>query len=137
MALVLDSPVAADTLVHSGSCHFQCFPAGEDEGVLLADPVAGDLEDLAADAGGLGCMRKIDAVGAGEPAGPFLYPSPAALLHDVVRSSGEQREDLVEYLPLQGWLVSLDGHQVIPSGSGADVFCGFPLGVRGVESDQD
>src|SRR5229473_1147834 len=91
MALVLDSPVAADTLVHSGSCHFQCFPAGEDEGVLLADPVAGDLEDLAADAGGLGCMRKIDAVGAGEPAGPFLYPSPAALLHDVVRSSGEQR----------------------------------------------
>src|SRR5216684_3681200 len=52
MALVLDSPVAADTLVHSGSCHFQCFPAGEDEGVLLADPVAGDLEDLAADAGG-------------------------------------------------------------------------------------
>src|SRR6266852_2252702 len=88
MAFVLDSPVAADTLVHSGSCHFQCFPAGEDEGVLLADPVAGDLEDLAADAGGLGCMRKIDAVGAGEPAGPFLYPSPAALLHDVVRSSG-------------------------------------------------
>src|SRR5271165_5795468 len=100
MAFVLDSPVAADTLVHSGSCHFPYFPAGEDEGVSLADPVAGDLEYLAADAGGLGCMREIDAVGASEPAGPFLYPSPAVFLHDVMRSSGEQRENLVEYLPL-------------------------------------
>jgi hypothetical protein len=31
----------------------------------------------------------------------------------------------------------LDGHQVIPSGSGADGFRSFPLGVRGVEGDQD
>ena len=68
MAFVLNSPVAADTVVNSGSCHFPWFPAGEDEGVLLADPVAGDLEYLAPDAGGLGCMREINAVGAGEPA---------------------------------------------------------------------
>ena len=31
----------------------------------------------------------------------------------------------------------LDGHQVVPSGSGADGFRGFPLGVRGVEGDED
>ena len=30
----------------------------------------------------------------------------------------------------------LDGHQVVPSGLPADGFCGFPLGVRGVEGDQ-
>ncbi len=31
----------------------------------------------------------------------------------------------------------LDGHQVVPSGFPADVFRGFPLGVRGVQGDQD
>ena len=55
----------------------------------------------------------------------------------VSRGSGEQWEYLVEYFPLQGRLVSLDGHQEIPSGLAADVFRGFPLGVRGVERDQD
>jgi hypothetical protein len=58
-------------------------------------------------------------------------------LHDVVRGSGEQWENLAEYLPLQGRLVSLDGHQVIPSGFGADVFRSFPLGVRCVDGDQN
>jgi hypothetical protein len=31
----------------------------------------------------------------------------------------------------------LDGHQVIPSGFGADVFRSFPLGVRCVDGDQN
>ena len=54
VAFVLYSPVAAGIPVHVGGGHLSCFPAGEDEGVFLADAAAGDLEYLTADHGGLG-----------------------------------------------------------------------------------
>jgi hypothetical protein len=53
MAFVLDSPMAADVPVHVGGGHLFCFPAGEDESMLLADAVAGYLEYLTADNCGL------------------------------------------------------------------------------------
>src|SRR6266700_211839 len=122
MALVLNSPVAAGMLVNVGSGHFPGFPACEDAGVFLADAIAGDLEYLAADEGGLAGVREIDAFCAGDPAGPSFYPAAAVFLCDMVRGLGEQRENFLEYCSLQGWLVSLDGHQVVPSGFPADVF---------------
>jgi hypothetical protein len=68
VAFVLDSPVAADVPVYVGGGHLSCFPAGEDQGVFLADAVAGDLEYLTADEGGLGGVREIDPFCAGDPA---------------------------------------------------------------------
>ena len=62
VAFILNSPVAADVPVHVRGIHLSCFPAGKDEGVFLADTVAGNLEDLTADECGLGGMREIDAV---------------------------------------------------------------------------
>jgi hypothetical protein len=41
MALVLDSPVAAGESADVGDGHLLCLPAGEDEGVFLADAAAG------------------------------------------------------------------------------------------------
>jgi len=130
MAFILNSPVVAGVPAHFGGGHFPGFPASEDEGVFLADAAAGDLEDL----------RRMKAAwaayGKSIPSAPesqqdhFFMRPPAVFFHDMVRSSGEQREHVAEYLPLQGRLVSLDGHQVIPSGFGTDVFRGFPLGVR-------
>ena len=70
MAFVLYSPVTAGVPVHVGGGHYFCFPAGEDEGVFLADPVPGYLEYLTADEGGLAGVREIDSFRAGDPAGP-------------------------------------------------------------------
>jgi hypothetical protein len=86
---------------------------------------------------GLAGVREINALCAGDPAGPSLYPAATVFPGDVVRGPGEQRENFLEYFSLQGWLISLDGHKVVPSGFSADVSRGFPLGVRGVEGDQD
>ena len=104
--------------------------------MFLADSVPGYLEYLTADEGGLAGVREIDSFRAGDPAGPSLDPAAVVFLCDVVRGFGEQREYFVEYFPVQGRLVSLDGHQEVPSGLPADVFRSFPLGVRGVERDQ-
>ena len=136
MAFVLDSPMAADVPVHVSGGHLFCFPASEDESMFLADAVAGYLEYLTADNGGLAGMREVDSFRTSDPAGPSFYPPAVAFLRDVVRGYAEQREYFVEYFSLQGRLVSLDGHQIVPSGLSADGFCGFPLGMRGVESDQ-
>src|SRR5271169_2677680 len=115
MTFVLDSPVTADVPVHVGGCHLFRFPASEDKSMFLADSAAGYLEYLSADNGGLACVREVDAFCAGDPAGPSFDPAAVVFLRDVVRGSGEQREYLVEYFPLQGRLVSLHGHQEIPS----------------------
>src|SRR5260370_34168330 len=116
MAFVLDSPMAADVQVHVGSGHLFCFPAGEDESILLADAAAGYLEYLTADNCSLAGVREVDAFCAGDPAGPSFDPAAVVFLRDVGRGSGEQPDDLVEYFPLQRRLVSLDGHQQIPPG---------------------
>jgi hypothetical protein len=137
MAFVLYSPVPAGVPVHVSGGHLFCCPAGEDEGVFLPDANAGYLEYLTADHCGLARVRKIDSLCAGNPAGPLPDPAAAAFLHDVVRGFAEQRENLTEYLPLQGRLISLDRHQVIPSGLPGDGIRSFPLGMRGVEGDQD
>src|SRR5882672_7456964 len=108
MAFVLDSPMAADVLVHVSGGHLFCFPASEDESMFLADAVAGYLEYLTADNGGLAGVREVDSFCAGAPAGPSFDPAAVVFLRDVVRGSGEQREYFVEYFPLQGRLVSLD-----------------------------
>ena len=50
------------------------LPAGEDQGVLLADPVAGYFEYRAADEDDLAGVREFDVFRAGNPAGPFLNP---------------------------------------------------------------
>jgi len=71
--------------------------------VFLADAVAGDLEYLAADEGGLAGVREIDAFCAGDPAGPSSYPAAAVFLRDVVRGLGQQWENFLEYFSLQGW----------------------------------
>src|SRR5438477_10765272 len=85
VAFVLYSPVAAGIPVHVGGGDLSCFPAGEDEGVFLADAAAGDLEYLTADHGGLAGVREIDSLCAGDPAGPLLDPAAATFLHDAVR----------------------------------------------------
>jgi hypothetical protein len=74
--------------------------------VFLADAVAGDLEYLSADEGGLAGVREIDAFCAGDPAGPSFYPAAAVFLCDVVRGLREQRKNFIEYCSLQRWLVS-------------------------------
>jgi hypothetical protein len=76
--------------------------------MFLADAVAGYVEYLTADNCGLKCVREVDSFCAGDPAGPSFDPAAVVFLRDVVRGSGEQREYLIEYFPLQGRLVSLD-----------------------------
>jgi hypothetical protein len=77
--------VAASVLVHVDGGHLFFFPAGEDEGVFLADTIAGDLEDLTADECCLAGVREIDAFRAGDPAGPPFDPAAAVFLRDVLR----------------------------------------------------
>ena len=108
VVFVLYSPVAADVPAHVGCRHFSGLPAGEDESVFLADPVSGDFEDVAADAGGLAGMREIDALCADDPAGPSFYPAAAVFLRYMRRGSAEQWADFLRYFPLQCGLVSLD-----------------------------
>ena len=74
--------------------------------MFLADAVAGYLEDLTADNGGLAGVREVDSFCASDPAGPSSDPAPVVFLRDVVRGSAEQREYFVEYFSLQGRLVS-------------------------------
>jgi len=81
-------------------------------------------------------VREFDSFGAGGPAGPSFYLAPGVFLNDVMGGIAEQWEDFVEYCPLQGWLVSLDGHQVVQFWFPADVLRSFALGVRGVEGDE-
>ena len=83
VALVLYFPVAAGIPVHVGGGHLSCFPAGESEGVFLADAAAGDLVYLSRSLAWLACG--IDSFCAGDPAGPLLDPAAAAFLHVVVR----------------------------------------------------
>src|SRR5450755_1622495 len=113
MAFVLDSPVAASVLVYVSGGHLSRFPAGEDQGVYLADAVAGDLGYVTADHGGLAGVREVYSLRAGDPAGPFLDLAAGVFFHDVVRGFAEQRENLAECFSLQGRLVSLDSHQVV------------------------
>src|SRR6266702_1467341 len=135
MILVLDSPVIPGLAVQVGCGHLLRISAGEHERLILADPGAGYIEYLAPDESGLGCVREIDSLRASDPAGPRLNISPGAFSHDVVRLRWEQWQDFVEYCPLQGWLVSLDPHQIIEPAL-MDVFRCFMLRVGGVDSDE-
>jgi len=76
--------------------------------MFLADTVAGYLECLTADNGGLAGVREGDSFCASDPAGPSFDPAAVVFLRDVVRGFAEQREYFVEYFSLQGRLVSLD-----------------------------
>ena len=59
MAFVLYSPVLPDVQVYIRGSQFAGLPAGEYEGVLLADPVTGYLEYLASDQGNPSGMREV------------------------------------------------------------------------------
>src|SRR5438477_6186812 len=120
VAFVFDPPMVSRVPVSVGSGHFIRLPTGEDQGVLLADPVAGYFEYFATDEDDLAGVREVDAFRAGNPAGPFLNPSPAAFLHDIIRRFAEQREDCLEYRSLQSGLVSLCGYKVVQPGFSAN-----------------
>ena len=53
--------------------------------MFLADAVAGYLEYLTADNGGLAGVREVDSFRASDPAGPSFYPPAVVFLRDVVR----------------------------------------------------
>ena len=55
--------------------------------MFLADAVAGYLEYLTADNGGLAGVREIDSFCASDPAGPSFDPAAVVFLRDVVRGS--------------------------------------------------
>src|SRR6266699_1438785 len=137
VAFVLDSPVIADVPVDVGGGHLLLAPASKDEGVFFADAVAGYFEGLAAYAGNLLDVREVDTAGTCAPAGPLFYPATVVFFHDVVRGFGQQRVNFRRYRFTQGWLISLEGYQVVPPLFSSDDLRGVFLCVRRICGYQD
>ena len=68
VAFVLDPPVIPNVPADVGGGHFTGLADGNYQSVLLADPLSGYLEHIAADKGSLAGMREIDTFRAGNPA---------------------------------------------------------------------
>ncbi len=109
--------------------------AGDRQSDFLTDRDAGEVEDVAADAGELRRVREVDN-GGGGPCRPAVDPAVTAFGDEVVRFGGQQRQAPVPYFLLQDRLVPFDCHDVVETAFARDVLGGFSLRVRGVKGDQ-